>query len=207
MRMHPEISSFPSRTFYNGQLVDAPDMAKSSRTPHHQVFDQLPPYMFLDIKDSREQKDLRSHSRVNTNEVNVIIALLQWIDTTSAAAAVRPRVAVVTPYSAQLASINREIRKRCSTTQIQHTSVVTIDGFQGGEEEIVILSTVRAGSNIGFLAEPRRINVALTRAKGCLIVLGHVATLKGSRSTWSTLVEDANNRGCLVPQVRHSSHQ
>ncbi|KAG0532610.1 hypothetical protein BDA96_04G122100 [Sorghum bicolor] len=77
--------------------------------------------------------------------------------------------------------------------------VNSVDGFQGSEEDIIILSTVRSNSkaSIGFLSERRRANVALTRARHCLWILGNAATLHGSGSIWAELVRDAEKRGCL----------
>jgi senataxin len=76
-----------------------------------------------------------------------------------------------------------------------------VDGFQGQEKDIIILSCVRSGPNlqtIGFLKDFRRMNVALTRAKSTLFVLGNAATLERSDNRWNTIVNDARGRGLLV---------
>ncbi|KAF8649463.1 hypothetical protein HU200_064307 [Digitaria exilis] len=77
--------------------------------------------------------------------------------------------------------------------------VNSVNGFQGSEEDIIILSTVRsnAKASIGFLSDRRRANVALTRARHCLWVLGNAATLLGSGSVWKELVRDAMDRRCF----------
>uniref|UniRef100_A0A8R7R527 DNA2/NAM7 helicase-like C-terminal domain-containing protein n=1 Tax=Triticum urartu TaxID=4572 RepID=A0A8R7R527_TRIUA len=77
--------------------------------------------------------------------------------------------------------------------------VNTVDGFQGSEEDVIILSTVRSnrtGSG-GFLSNRRRANVALTRARHCLWILGNAATLSSGGSIWGELVRDAVERRCI----------
>lgn len=76
----------------------------------------------------------------------------------------------------------------------------TVDGFQGQEKDIIILSCVRSGNlrSIGFLKDPRRMNVALTRAKSSLFVIGNGATLESSDERWKTIVGDARDRGFFV---------
>lgn len=75
----------------------------------------------------------------------------------------------------------------------------SVDGFQGGEEDVIIISTVRCNGNgsVGFLSNCQRANVALTRAKFCLWILGNGATLLNSSSIWKKLVLDAKRRGCF----------
>lgn len=77
----------------------------------------------------------------------------------------------------------------------------TVDGFQGQEKDIIILSCVRSGPNlssIGFLRDFRRMNVALTRAKSSLFVIGNAATLERSDDKWRAIIGDARDRGLLI---------
>ncbi|KAE9466291.1 hypothetical protein C3L33_01802, partial [Rhododendron williamsianum] len=77
--------------------------------------------------------------------------------------------------------------------------VRSVDGFQGGEEDLIIISTVRcnAEGKVGFLSNRQRTNVALTRARHCLWILGNCATLINSGSVWRELVIDAKARSCF----------
>ncbi|KAL5730281.1 hypothetical protein ACHQM5_003122 [Ranunculus cassubicifolius] len=70
--------------------------------------------------------------------------------------------------------------------------------FQGGEEDVIIISTVRSNGkgSVGFLSNRQRTNVALTRARFCLWIVGNALTLRNSNSVWKNLVVDAENRGC-----------
>jgi senataxin len=76
-----------------------------------------------------------------------------------------------------------------------------VDGFQGQEKDIIVLSCVRSGPNlrtIGFLKDERRMNVALTRAKSSLFIIGNASTLERSDEKWRTIVGDARSRGYLI---------
>ena len=77
----------------------------------------------------------------------------------------------------------------------------TVDGFQGQEKDIIILSCVRAGprvQSIGFLADQRRLNVAITRSRASLFILGHAATLERSDEMWKEIVRDARSTSRLL---------
>ena len=77
------------------------------------------------------------------------------------------RIGVISPYTAQVGAIQEMLGKTYENIDGFSVKVSSIDGFQGGEEDIVIISTVRSntGGAIGFMSDPRRINVALTRAR------------------------------------------
>ncbi|AQK61785.1 hypothetical protein ZEAMMB73_Zm00001d012902 [Zea mays] len=87
--------------------------------------------------------------------------------------------------------------------------VRTVDGFQGAEEDVIIFSTVRSNTagKIGFLADTNRTNVALTRAKHCLWILGNVKTLASGKTIWRQIVDDAR-RGAVswTPRTTRTSH-
>ena len=101
-------------------------------------------------------------------------------------------IGVITPYSAQSTLLGQALADLVDVG----LEVDSVDGFQGREKSAIIFSAVRSNSNgeVGFLADERRLNVALTRAKKKLIVVGDSATLS-SDSTWRTLFDDAVARG------------
>lgn len=75
-----------------------------------------------------------------------------------------------------------------------------MDGYQGREKEVIILSTVRSNERggVGFLDDRRRLNVAITRAKRCLIIVGNAHTLSSGSEDWAALVSWLRERGCVV---------
>ncbi|KAL0091005.1 AAA domain-containing protein [Phycomyces blakesleeanus] len=88
------------------------------------------------------------------------------------------QIGIITPYSAQVTRLIREIREKWPLIEIG-----TVDGFQGREKEAILLSLVRSNDDceVGFLAEKRRLNVAMTRAKRHLCVICDSETLAGSK--------------------------
>ncbi|MES1914905.1 MAG: hypothetical protein MHM6MM_006930 [Cercozoa sp. M6MM] len=84
-------------------------------------------------------------------------------------------IAVVTPYSAQRSLLRRRLARALDRLPPSRVDVRTVDGFQGGEADVVVFASTRnnATRNIGFLADARRFNVAFTRARYALIVLGN----------------------------------
>ncbi|KAK9275807.1 hypothetical protein L1049_023077 [Liquidambar formosana] len=108
-------------------------------------------------------------------------------------------VGVVSPYAAQVVAIQEKLDRKYDNVDGFAVKVKSVDGFQGGEEDIIIISTVRSnrGGNIGFISNSRRTNVALTRARHCLWILGNAWTLANSESVWEKLVRDAKDRNCF----------
>mmetsp|Transcript_30611 Transcript_30611/g.97725 ORF Transcript_30611/g.97725 Transcript_30611/m.97725 type:complete len:203 (+) Transcript_30611:254-862(+) len=117
------------------------------------------------------------------------------------------KVVVLTPYRNQVSELRRAFQNSLPPEEVGRIAFSTVDGFQGREMDVVILSCVRAsrnsrpGGGIGFLADVRRMNVALTRARKSLWVLGHVQALERSPH-WAALVRDARERGVLYPAQR-----
>jgi len=111
------------------------------------------------------------------------------------------RVGIVSMYRAQIMELRRAFESRFGVNVTSHVDFNTVDGFQGQEKDIIILSCVRAGpglQNVGFLSDVRRMNVALTRARASLFVLGHCPTLERSDRTWKEIITDARERGHLI---------
>ena len=129
------------------------------------------PVDFIDTAgaDWDEQAEKGSESRCNQAEAELV---LKKIDALLAAKVSPDTIGVITPYAGQA----RLIRSLCETAGVE---IDTVDGFQGREKEVIIISCVRSNrqGEIGILADTRRMNVALTRAKRKLIVIGDSATL------------------------------
>ena len=170
-RMHPDISSFPSRRYYNSLLKDGANV--STRPP---LFTRHGHVCFFDVADGAESRERAGSSIANAREADEVTALLQEIS----GAGVEPRTdaIVITFYSAQVDEIKRRLKQR----GLGSVPVATVDSFQGSESNIVLLSFVRcnAAGDVGFLRDARRLNVAITRAKHCLFMFGSLATLERS---------------------------
>ena len=190
-RMHPEISFYPSWTFYDGRLVDGGDMAALRKQPWHKSY-LLGPYRFFDVQGQQES---RGHSLINTNEVKVALKLYGRLIRDYSSIDFRGKVGIITPYKSQLKYLRDRFVGEYGNEITKHVMFNTTDAFQGREAEIIIFSCVRAAPSggVGFLQDIRRMNVGLTRAKSSLWVLGNSQSLIRGQF-WKKLVEDAQRR-------------
>ena len=197
--MHPDISSFPSKAFYESRLTDGPDMASVTRQTWHDKGDRFPPYAFMHVKNSREEKG-KHHSILNKEEAAVAVALYSRLVRECDTVDFKGRVGIITPYKGQVNELKFQFRRRFGKDVDTYVDFNTVDGFQGQEKDIIILSCVRGGtaegSGIGFLSDTRRMNVALTRARSSLFILGDSNALKYNEY-WGKLVSDAVERDFL----------
>ena len=190
-RMHPEISMFPCRAFYDSRLIDGPNMATLRTAPWHQS-EILGPYRFFNV-EGQEQR--YTTSLVNIAEVEVALQLFERLTTDCRGLSFKGKVGVITPYKSQLKELRNRFARRFGEAIFDAIEFNTTDAFQGRESEIIIFSCVRASANqgIGFLSDIRRMNVGITRAKSSLWVLGNARSLvKGE--FWGNLISDAKKR-------------
>ncbi|XP_060960162.1 regulator of nonsense transcripts 1 homolog [Cannabis sativa] len=103
------------------------------------------------------------------------------------------------PILLKLLQFKEKVGKKYDYINGFRVKLKTIDGFQGGDEDIILMSTVRSdiGQTLDFISKPQRTNVALTRARHCLWILGNERTLANSQSIWEALVIDAKKRLCF----------
>ncbi|KAL5984646.1 hypothetical protein ACLOJK_041266 [Asimina triloba] len=196
-RMHPAISAFPNSKFYDGQLLDGPNV-KDAR--YEKLYLQGPmygPYSFINIVDGWEELDEISLSWKNIVEVAVVLKIVRSLFKLWESNGESLSVGVVCPYRAQVNAIQEKIADRYEQKDGFTLRIKSIDGFQGGEMDIIILSTVRSNSKgkVGFLDNLNRTNVALTRARHSLWILGNALTLVRSDSVWEELITDVKGRG------------
>lgn len=191
-RMHPEISRFPSKTFYDNRLKDGKGMAALRLRPwHHSPI--LAPYRFFDV-EGMQQNASKGHSLVNTAELNVAMQLYHRLTTDCKKYDFRGKVGIITPYKGQLKELKARFSQRYGQGILSAVEFNTTDAFQGRESEVIIFSCVRASTKgIGFLNDVRRMNVGLTRAKCSLWVLGNSQSLVQGEF-WRGLLEDAKER-------------
>jgi len=173
-RMHPAIASFPSRWFYGGRLQDG--ITADVRIPVRGFTWARAgwPVTFFGIEGREESSGTSKENRAEVEKVCAVVSgILKAGDLSPV------DIGVVTPYAAQARKLRRELQGR-------GVEVSSIDGFQGREKDLIIMSTVRASSHggLGFVADWRRMNVALTRARRGIIVVGHPTTLARDDETW-----------------------
>ncbi|ETI27931.1 hypothetical protein G647_00380 [Cladophialophora carrionii CBS 160.54] len=187
-RMHPSLCQFPSAEFYDGRLLTASGCDSIQPPPSCFPWPKSPPNVRGEPNRSRRAVFIQCHdpedygkkSKVNQTQAKICKETLQLLTTmpavTQAAEGKKqpepqiPSIAILTPYSRQ-ADLLKQL---CGGF-----TVSSIDGFQGQEADIVIFVTVRCNlqGEIGFLKDMRRLNVALTRAKAGLIIIGDQTTL------------------------------
>ena len=192
-RMHPDISLFPSQTFYDGRLLDGPNMAGLRKRPWHSSL-LLGPYRFFNVQ-GQHQAAPKGHSLINIAEINVALQLYKRLTSDFRNFNFKGKIGIITPYKSQLRELKSRFSQQYGPTIIEDIEFNTTDAFQGRESEIIVFSCVRASpaGGIGFLQDIRRMNVGLTRAKSSLWVLGNSQSLMRSEY-WEMLVEDAKNR-------------
>lgn len=192
-RMHPEISKFPSKEFYNGRLLDGESMASLRAKPWHRSA-ILGPYRFFDVQGV-QQSATHGHSLVNIAETEMALKLFARLTTDCRCYDFKGKVGIITPYKSQLRELRSRFFQRYGESIFSTVEFNTTDAFQGRESEVIIFSCVRAaaGKGIGFLSDIRRMNVGITRAKSSLWVLGNSQSLVQGEF-WRRLVEDARSR-------------
>jgi hypothetical protein len=177
-RMHRDIMAFPSDSKYGGALVAAAEVAEHRLEDRGAQPDPLRPgaLVFVDTAGTGwgDQRTGDDPSTCNPQAAARVAAEVRRL----ASRGVAPGdIAVITPYVAQVRLLRATLTDLCAGG----LEVDSVDGFQGREKEAVVLDLVRSNDDgdIGFLADTRRMNVALTRARRFLLVVGDSATLAG----------------------------
>ena len=186
-RMHPAISAFPNGHFYDDLLEDGVT-SEDRPTPAGLLWpDWDMPIAFLPVEGG-EVKAPDGASKENPTEAAWIARLLEGL--LDAGELRQKDIGIITPYAGQVRAIRDSVPERYDGVEVR-----TVDGYQGREKEVILFSCVRSNSegNVGFLADSRRLNVALTRAKRGLIVIGDPETLRCDED-WSAWLEHVRSR-------------
>jgi regulator of nonsense transcripts 1 len=202
-RMHPGLSFFPSGRFYGGRLKDG--VSAADRKQPRGLTWPAPsgaPLAFLDVLDGAEVRVRDGNgSASNAAEARAVARLVKRLAAANDVAAAD--IGVITPYAAQVRSIQRALADALPAKVAADVEVRTVDGFQGREKEIIVFSTVRANPErqLGFTADARRLNVAITRARRGLIVVGHSPTLQ-SDANWNAWLQWVTAAGAVLPPMQ-----
>ncbi|ADR20138.1 ATPase AAA [Marivirga tractuosa] len=196
-RMHQEIMRFSNENFYQKKLKAHPSVAKHSLAdlpgfdpfPYvnpalEKVVQSSPAVVFVPCEQGVEEQLADSHSWFNKAE----IALTKEITDALLSSRLFPEdIGIISPYDQQVSRLKSDLKD-------YHVEIKSIDGFQGREKEVIIISLVRSNlkEDIGFLRDYRRLNVALTRAKRKLIIIGSPFTLQ-SNPIYKSLIKKISN--------------
>ncbi|KAM7516799.1 hypothetical protein LguiA_006382 [Lonicera macranthoides] len=193
-RMHPQIRDFPSRYFYQGRLTDSESVTNRPEEIYHKD-PLLRPYIFYDITHGRESHRGGSVSYQNIHEAQFCLRLYEYLQKTLKTSGLgKVSVGIITPYKLQLKCLQREFDDVLKSEDGKDVYINTVDAFQGQERDVIIMSCVRASNHgVGFVADIRRMNVALTRARRALWVMGNANALMKSED-WAALIADAKAR-------------
>jgi len=179
-RMNPEIADWPARYFYGGKLSNGAPVRETG----------LSPVQLISVVGDMRREDGSSY---NKTEERIALAAVDVVRDLNRDL----NIGVITFYARQKQNIAQELNKR----RLQGVVVVnTVDGYQGSERDVIIISCVRSGTSIGFLQDSQRLNVALTRAKHCLVVIGDLDNLGRASSMWREFLTNAEGRN-LVTKV------
>jgi ATP-dependent RNA/DNA helicase IGHMBP2 len=188
-RMHEQIMSFPSAEMYGGQLRAHPSVARRRLGELLTSSVDAPPVVFLDTAGKGFEEAVAEHgskSYLNEGEAALIAARVREL----LEAGLPPsELAVIAPYRAQVSLLRDEIRQ-------SGLEIDTVDAFQGREKEAVLLSLTRSNQqgDLGFLADLRRMNVAITRARRHLFAVGDSGTL-GRHPFYARFIQHAEGNG------------
>ena len=179
-RMNETLMRFSSQWFYGGRVHAAPGVRQRAS-----ILDLQRPLQWIDTSgmDAREHFVGDTYGRVNETEARLTLqTLCSLVERTGIGRIVEEGidVGVISPYKAQVQRLRQLIRQEKRLRPMrQLITVNTVDGFQGQERDVIIISLVRSNDDgqIGFLSDLRRMNVAMTRARFQLIILGDAATL------------------------------
>lgn len=178
-RMNEAIMHFSSEWFYQGRLKSAPEVKYRS------ILDWDTPIVWVDTseREFREEFVGESYGRINREEGQLLLEqLTAYIERIGGQRILEERIdfGIISPYKAQVQYLRSCIKQNASLRPYRHLLTVnTVDGFQGQERDVIFISLVRANDEgqIGFLGDLRRMNVAITRARMKLVILGDATTL------------------------------
>ncbi|NPA33199.1 MAG: IGHMBP2 family helicase [Aquificae bacterium] len=203
-RMNKKIMDFPSKKFYGGKLVAHPSVENITlrdiinpeklKEVHKELLPILEPQnvvVFVDVKgEEKRRKD--SPSYYNEEEAKLAKRIVEELLKLGLSPS---DIGVISPYDEQVRLLEEKLKDK-------GVEIKTVDGFQGREKEVIVLSLVRSNpkKDIGFLKDYRRLNVAITRPKRKLIILGNADTLSGDE-VYNELIEYVKKEGLFTGEI------
>eukprot|EP00760_Papus_ankaliazontas_P024047 PhM_4_TR2115/c0_g1_i2/m.57640/K10706/SETX, ALS4; senataxin len=213
-RMHAVIADFASKTFYGGKVKNG---HRKSSLCFQQYEGKR--YMFMDVRGQEQQVGKSFSNRAEVDAVVDFVSHLRSsvfpnnnpYNSNNKKDSAAVSIGIITHYSAQKRAIDAQLQEDIAERQKRMDGIVmgssatssadgsllasenidvnTVDGFQGKERDIILISCVRTGKSATFLADMNRVNVALTRAKEMVVIFGSATMLKSASATWRDLLD------------------
>ncbi|XP_044911929.1 protein ZGRF1 isoform X6 [Felis catus] len=182
-RCHPAISAISNDLFYEGNLMNG--ISETERSP---LLEWLPTLCFYNVKGLEQIE--RDNSFHNVAEAAFTLKLIQSLIVSGIAGSV---IGVITLYKSQMYKLCHSLNAvDFDHPDIKAVQVSTVDAFQGAEKEIIILSCVRT-RQVGFIDSEKRMNVALTRGRRHLLIVGNLACLRKNQ-LWGRVIQHCEGR-------------
>ncbi|GAB2217620.1 hypothetical protein Droror1_Dr00000820 [Drosera rotundifolia] len=203
-RCHPAILSLPSRLFYEARLFACQEVDTSSKAWEDLLPNKEFPVLFFGIQgcDEREGNNPSWFNRIEASKV------VEMVKKLTARNISETDIGIITPYRQQVL----KIRKALESLDMTEIKIGSVEQFQGQEKQVIIISTVRSTIKhnkfdrtfcLGFLSNPRRFNVAITRAKSLLIIIANPHIICKDRN-WEKLLwycaDNSSYQGCALPE-------
>lgn len=209
-RMHETIVKFPSEWFYGGELKTSPTVL------HRNILEFDAPLVWLDTQGLGFEEEITNDQSGRYNEgeaVFIVEQLEKYIEKIGTQRVRNERIdfGLISPYKSQVQRLRKKVKSSTALKPVRSAITVnTIDGFQGQERDVILISLVRANDdgNIGFLRELRRMNVAITRARMKLIIVGDSETLT-RHAFYRKLYSHVQNEGKVIsfqPEAGSDEH-
>ncbi len=197
-RMHEKIMAYSSQVFYKNELEAHESVKSRIITP------EIDPILFIDTAGKSYDEKLDGTSTINEDEAAFLIQRVEeFIIKTGGKL---QEIGIISPYKQQIAQLEKyAVASQTIKDTKSKITINTIDSFQGQERDAIFISLVRSNSEgkIGFLSDTRRMNVAMTRAKSCLVVVGDSATI-GNHKFYSEFINYCENIGAYISAWEYS---
>jgi len=202
-RMRPEICKISSSCFYDDKIKNGENViseAWEKEWNKEEMGNKYGPVMFYDvktsifnIKDKSKTNKQKKNIYVNENEANGIFCFIRNFAKSFPNININESISVISPYNDQVALIKRKLKHDYPGIKVN-----SVDSFQGQENDIILISTVRSKDNIGFLKDERRLNVMITRARFSLIIFGDADTLCQDKN-WRKIISELKSKKYIKP--------
>ena len=208
-RMHPELAKYSSQDFYNNKIENGINIEDKTNAEFNIKFNwpkKDVPLIFVHIEG--EEEIMKSgKSKKNGDEAYIVTLFIEKLNNCGIDF---NNIGIITPYTAQKILIQNNLKEKYknnkeASEKLKNLKISSVDGFQGGERDFIILSNVRSNKNnqIGFLKDFRRLNVSITRAKYGMIVIGNINCLYHNNSIWRNFINYYNdNKLIFTPETK-----